>query len=437
MLRTASAAGAGGVALVVAGARPAAAHGVGSGALPAPPWLLSYLGAFAVLAAAVALRATWPAARLASPTAEAGADGGAPIRPGVGHAVGLALFALVLVAAVVGPDTSAANIAPVAVLVVWWVGLPLISLLLGDVMRLGNPFVAVVRLVERWRGEPVAPDRPAPIWVPAAFLGAFGWFFVAYHRPGSPRAVAVLLVGYAVAAIGLGLRWGSRWLATGEGFGALSAAVSTLAPIRRSPLPTGTAPLMLVWVGSTAFDGLASTPFWADVAGSSTGWGRTAFNTVGLVWLTAVAAGLYLGALRVAAALRPDRGGSATVDATALAGPFGGALVPLALGWFVAHDLTLLLFEGQNFITLLSDPIGRGWDLIGSISNTVDYGIVEARWVSWVQVLALFAGHLAAVVLAHDLALQRLRPRTALAVTWSVAAASAASIVAACLLVLG
>jgi hypothetical protein len=158
---------------------------------------------------------------------------------------------------------------------------------------------------------------------------------------------------------------------------------------------------------------------------------------VGLVWVTAVAAGIYLGALRVAAALAPDRGDPARADATSLAGPLGGALVPLALGWFVAHDLTLLLFEGQNFITLLSDPIGRGWDLVGSISHTADYGIVRARWVAWVQLLALFAGHLVAVVLAHDLALRRLRPRAAIAVTWAMAAASAASIVGACLLVLG
>jgi hypothetical protein len=437
VLRTASAAGAGGLALVVAGAGPAAAHDVGAGSLPAPPWLLSYLGAFAVLAAALALRATWPVARLAGRTAEAEARGGAPIRLGVGHAVGTALFALVLGAAVVGPDTSAANIAPVAVLVVWWVGLPLVTLLVGDVMRVANPFVAVVRLLERGRDEPPASRPPAPTWVPAAFLATFGWFLVAYHRPGSPRALAVLLVVYALAAIGLGLRWGSRWLSTGEGFGALSAAVSTLAPIRRSPLPAGTAPLMLVWVGSTAFDGVSSTQFWADVVGSSVGWERTAFNTVGLVWLTAVAAGVYLGALRAAALMGAGRGDRATADATSLADPLGGALVPVALGWFVAHDLTFLLFEGQNFITLLSDPIGRGWDLVGSISHTVDYDIVRARWVAWLQLVALFAGHLAAVVLAHDLALRQLRPRAALRVTWAMAAASAASIVGACLLVLG
>ena len=56
-----------------------------------------------------------------------------------------------------------------------------------------------------------------------------------------------------------------------------------------------------------------------------------------------------------------------------LAAALGVALVPLAIGWFIAHDLTLLLFEGQNFLALLSDPLGRGWDLFGTIDRTIDY----------------------------------------------------------------
>ena len=39
------------------------AHDVGGGALPAPPWLLAYIGVAIMLGTAVALRATWPATR--------------------------------------------------------------------------------------------------------------------------------------------------------------------------------------------------------------------------------------------------------------------------------------------------------------------------------------------------------------------------------------
>ncbi len=40
------------------------AHNVGGGALPAPPWLLSYIGAAIVFGTAAALRVTWPTVRL-------------------------------------------------------------------------------------------------------------------------------------------------------------------------------------------------------------------------------------------------------------------------------------------------------------------------------------------------------------------------------------
>jgi hypothetical protein len=424
-------------ALVVVLADPAAAHQVGNGAMPAPPWLLAYLGAFAVGATALVLRSSWPRPRFAH--RRPAAEGTAPPAPvGVGNLIGVVLLLLVLAAAVLGPDSGAANIAPVAVLVVWWVGLPLAALLLGDVMRAVNPFVGLVRIAERTGAGSGAAGATAPTWIPAAFLFTFGWFFVAYHRPGSPRAVAVLLVLYSLAAVGAGLRWGSRWLATGEGFGALSAAVSTVAPVRRSPAPAGTAALMVVWLGSVVFDAFASTPFWEDVAADVTGWERTLRSTAGLVWMTAVVAGLYLGALAFGAwwagRHRGEDDPGRPRDPRVV---LGVALVPVALAWFVGHDLTLLLFEGQNFIALLSDPIGRGWDLAGTISQTVDYGLAQAAWVPWVQVTAVLGGHLAAVVISHDAALALRRRRAASALTTSLSVAIAASVAMAALLVLG
>jgi hypothetical protein len=427
---------------LIATAGPAAAHSVGGGELPAPPWLLSYVGAFAVAATAVALRATWPAPRFSGLTRDDALepeDGAAvPAAPSVeraplglhlGHALGLGLLVLVFVAALVGPDSAAANVAPVAVLVVWWVGLPILCLVAGDVMKAINPFVGIVGALQP--GHERMERRPAPTWTGAAFLLAFAWFFIAYHRPGSPRSLAVFLAAYVLAAVLGGLVWGRRWLATGEGFGALSAAVALISPWRRHTAPPpGLAALMVVWLGSTAFDAFTSTPFWIDVIGASQGWSRTFLHSVGLAWMIAVVAGIYLGVLRLA-------GRSDEEDPTSIAAPLGVALGPLAVSWFLAHDLTLLLFEGQNFVALMSDPIGEGWDLFGTITRTIDYGLVQATWVRWVQLALLGIGHVAAVVLGHDLALQLVRRRAAMAITWGLAGAAAISIVAAALMVLG
>lgn len=406
---------------------PMFAHNVGGGALPAPPWLLSYIGAAFVFGTAAVLRATWPTARLGR--TEAGDDEAPDV--GVGHIVGLLLLAAALTAAVAGPDSAAANIAPAAVLVVWWVGLPIACLLLGDVMRAINPFMAIVAVLHRLRSPD--DDRPgAPAWTSAAFLAAFSWFFLAYHRPGSPRALATFLVAYTVVAVGAGLRWGRAWLAAGEAFGGLSAAVARIG-LRRpaGPAPAGTAGLMIVWIGGTAFDAFASTPFWVDILGTSRGWSRTLLNTVGLVWLTAIVAGAFLVVVRLA-----ERGREDTPTPTRLTVPLGVALVPLATGWFLAHDLTLLLFEGQNFYALLSDPLGKGWDVFGTLNHTIDYQLVLGSWVRWTQLVVLVVGHVATVVLLHDTALGLLRRRPAMRTTWAMAAVASASITGAALLVL-
>lgn len=394
------------------------AHLVEGGAGPAPPWLLSYIGAFLMVVVAVWLRATWLKPRLEGvlPSADDPTAAPRPVRITPLNAVGILLLGGALAAAIIGPDSAAANVAPVAVLVVWWVGLPILCLVLGDVMRWINPFT------------PLAPDRDrepgAPAWTSAAFLFAFAWFFLAYHRPGSPRSLAVFLVVYIGAAIAGGFVWGRRWLATGEGFGGLSAALATISPWRRQAVPPpGLAALMCVWLGSSLFDGFASTPFWGDVLGTSLGWDRTLLNTVGLVWMVAIVAGAYLLVTRLAT--------------EPLATPLAVALVPLAAGWFVAHDLTLLLAEGQNFIALISDPIGRGWDLFGTIHNTIDFEIAQAGWVVWVQLVALGAGHAATVVVGHDTALRLVSARQAMRVTWGLAAAAIAAIVSAVLLILG
>lgn len=406
------------------------AHNVGGGALPAPPWLLAYLGAALVLATAVVLRATWMTPRRAQPSEPAPT---ATPRVHVGNLVGIALLAAVGGAAVAGPDSAAANIAPVAVLVVWWVGLPLLCLLVGDVVRALNPFVGIVGLLRR---PATPPADPPPAWVPAAFLASFSWYFLAYHRPGSPRSLALFLATYTVVAVAAGLRWGSAWLATGEGFGALSHAVARVG-LRRphDPVAPGTVALMVVWLAGTTFDAFANTSFWLDVLGTSEGWVRTGLNTVGLVWLTAVAGGAALAVLR--AGDRRPGAADAAAPTVGLVPVLGLALVPLAAGWFLAHDLTLLLFEGQNFLALLSDPLGRGWDLVGTFDNTIDYRVVEARWVRWAQLALLGVGHVTAVVLIHDGALHVRGRRDAMRTTWAMAAVSAASVVAAALLVLG
>ena len=81
------------------------------------------------------------------------------------------------------------------------------------------------------------------------------------------------------------------------------------------------------------------------------------------------------------------------------------SLIPILAAYVVAHYFSLLAFQGQDLWRLASDPLGDGSDLFGGANAAIDYGIVSANLTWYVQVFALVAGHVAALVLAHDRAL--------------------------------
>ena len=84
-----------------------------------------------------------------------------------------------------------------------------------------------------------------------------------------------------------------------------------------------------------------------------------------------------------------------------LARSFALTLVPIAIGYHVAHYLVYLLVQGQYMIPLLSDPFGRGWNLFGTAGYRVDVALAGARF-SWYTALgAIVIGHVFAVYLAH------------------------------------
>ncbi len=408
---------------VMAMASPAGAHSTGGGGLPEPRVL--GFGAVAALAIGAALLgAWWPSARLSRfHPAEAEP---APDTPLAGGVLGIIGLALVLFTALAGLTTQAANPAPWAVGVVFWVGLPLSCVLFGDVFRWINPYATAVRLLTLRARRPA--ERTAPPWVAAAFLFSFIWYLLAYYRPGSPRALAMFLTLYSAAAVASGWRWGHRWLATGEGFGALSSTVARLSPGgARGPLPPGVAPLMTVWLGGVAFDLVGSSNRWINVLGSSRGWGRTLLDTAGLAWMTGMVAALYLLVVWVA-----ERG-----QTLRLAAPLGVALIPLATGWFLAHDLSLLLTEGQNALILASDPLGRGQDLFGTVNGTIDYGLLTQSWLRWTELALAVVGNLAALVVFHDTALSLVTRRHAVRATMVMAALLSVTMGAGIALVLG
>lgn len=403
------------------------AHGVGSRAdLPLPVWLFAYSAAFALLISFVALRILWPRPRLAAAAAGRATapaiDTAARILTVVAQALILALFLTTLVAAWFGVDSVAANLAPTAFYVVFWVGMQVVSAVFGDVWRRVNPLWIIAAGLDRVaRRDPDSSSATgvwASHWPAAVGLGAFLWLELAYHEPGSTAAVGTFLGVYTLFVLAGATLFGAGWVRTGDGFAVLFTLLGALAPFHRDdagrlrvrwpgaglsdvePRP-GTLAVILVLLGGTTFDGFSRTQLWDDVVGTRRDWDLTMVNSLGLALVVGTVAVLFVLATRLVAVLAGDHDG--TVEQ---AWRWAPSLIPIVLAYAIAHYFSLLVFEGQAFVALLSDPLGEGWDLFGTADDLIDFTVVSPNTIAYVQVAAIVIGHVCGVTAAHDRAVE-------------------------------
>lgn len=404
------------------------AHGVGErGDLPLPLWLFAYGAGGAVVVSFAALGLLWRRSRLEEEhpgrllpdwLQVAARSVAVPAR-----VAALVLYVAVVVAALAGDESTSFNLAPIVVYIWFWVAVQAASALLGDVWRVLNPLDTLAAagswFNRRVLGRTTEP-RPDPgwgRWPAVAGLFGFVWLELVYVDPGSPRVLGVAIVVYSVAMLAAAARWGRGWLREGDAFAAWFGLLAKMAPFHtdeagrlrvRPPLTgltgirvvPGTVPLIVVALGSTSFDGFTRIQFWTDLVGTRTGWEVVPLATAGLVWLIAVVGAAYAGSMRVAARLTGR-------DHEELVRWFAHSLIPIAFAYVVAHYFSLLVLDGQDVWRLLSDPLGRGWDLFGTASYRVNYTLVSTTFIAWVQAGAIVLGHVAGVLMAHDRAVAR------------------------------
>ncbi len=411
------------------------AHGiVGRADLPIPQALF-WVAALLVLALSfVALALGWTRPRLA----------GLPRRPlfrlpraleVVCGAIGVFVFFVVVYAGIAGTDAQSENLAPTAVYVGFWIGIPFLSLLLGDVFRLFNPWRALGRATG-WIASRVSSELPEPLEYPerlGRFPAAVGLFCFAicelcWADATQPGPLALIMLVYLVAMLmGMSLYGVEPWVRNADAFGVLFGLIGSLAPLGRAddgrielhfpgtgasrlaPI-AGTSALLVISVGSTAFDGAKEGALFNDIVqelqsafgslGFSLGTALELGFVVGLVVAVAVVGAIW--ALGIAGMSLPP----SLPDRRALARAFAHTLIPISGGYLVAHYFSLLAYNGQNLWPLANDPLGNGSDLFGGASAGIDYGVVSATAIWYVQVGALVVGHVGGLVLAHDRALE-------------------------------
>ena len=351
---------------------------------------------------------------------------------GIAAATALAFAGWVLLAGLWGPQTQANALLGVFY-VLLWVGLVAISLLVGPVWRVISPVRTVYLLLQRITPERLARPRLSypESWGyrPAAVgLFAFVWMELASPNPAALPWVRTWLLGYTVVLLVGAWLCGQRWFARVDPFGVYSMAVSRLSPFRRDPqtgrigignpfdhllsLPIrpGVVAVLAVLLGSTAFDSFSSSVTWRNFADRlakavhvvPVSVSLSALRTIGLLVFVAVVATTFSLAARAT-------GGVDREERRALPGELAHSLIPIVVGYIFAHYLSYLVERGQQAVSALADPLGRGWNLLGLGHLHVAYVLsMHPTVLAVIKVSSVVTGHIVAVIAAHDKALRLL-----------------------------
>jgi hypothetical protein len=340
------------------------------------------------------------------------------------RAAGFVLFLYVAAAAILGKDLVINPLFGVFY-VWWWVGLVPLSLLLGPVWKAISPVRTINLAFAKVSGSDpehgvfTYPERLGH-WPAAIGLFAFVWLELVYPystelgpvRLWAATYVAVMLVGGALFGNVFYERadpfevystLASRMSAWGRRDGVLLIR-SPLANLDSTPALPGLVGVVAVLFGSTAFDSFKDSTHWVQfVQGSTT----SAYLLNNLALLTFC---LGVGAIFAAGTMLTGLGED--LHRKQLPDLFAHSVVPIVVGYVIAHYLSYLVEVGQLTLIQLSDPFSDGSNLLGTGNLDVNY------WLSYhptlladIKVLAVVAGHVLGVVAAHDRAIRILPPR--------------------------
>lgn len=369
---------------------------------------------------------------------------------GTGRGVTVAALVLCIVGGMVGTQRPLENLSMTLFWVVFVLGTPYLCAICGDFYSVINPWRAIVDFVERLMGHRFEGKHSYPLalgyWPALLLYMAFIWLELFGQL--SPRGLSIALIVYTALTLAGSWLFGSRtWLKYAELFSVFLRLVGTMAPFSweqgadddrkmpgarvrpRAPFAgalveraEGVAMVVFIlfMLSSTAYDGLHSTLPWVTVYWNGiyphlatwldvTPAGQVASGTrLYYVWqwlALILSPGAYLVVLWlfVWLAKKTARSMQSVRDLTIA---FSMSLVPIAFVYHLTHYYTLLLAQAGQLLRLVSDPLGVGWDLFGTVKTEVGPIFLDVEVIWHTQVAVIVLGHIIGVYIAHVAALR-------------------------------
>lgn len=378
-------------------------------------------------------------------------EGAKPRRgPRVPHAVVVLLQSLAVVfvaflvlVAITGRQSPVLNAAVIAFWVLTIPLLPLAHLLCGGMYEVASPFALAARLVTSGasarRREHPAVDRLG-YWPAVLFLLLLFWFELAFKPvPDTPALFGALAVLYIVFQVAMGALLGEAWFRGGEIFQAVTSLASSIAwlalvrdddgfvRLRRGfdmdrflPDLPGRQALITLWLAGVLADGVRVTPIWQAITKAAgdfsaslgqLGSGARTLNLGDLaldsaeILATWAAFGVFFWIFTWLAATLSRRSPAEVAKVVA------PSLIPIALAYLLAHNLTQVLVIGPMMWSAAGAGAQAATFMLTQNASHLSPPVIFA-----IEVGAIVLGHVAAVVIAHG-RIARVEPDPALAVS--------------------
>jgi len=343
--------------------------------------------------------------------------------------VGFVLFLYTAMVAVFGKDLLTNPLFGIFY-VWWWVALVPLSLLFGRVWRAISP-VRTINLIfaKVSGGDPETGVYRYPEWLghwPAAIgLYAFVWMELVYPYSTELGPVRLWCAVYVALMLIGGALFGNVFYERADPFEVYSSLVAKLSVwgrrdgvlLVRSPLANldtvtpraGLVAVTAVLFGSTAFDSFKDSTHWVTFLQGSDyinnhSWAPTLVNNLALLGFC-LAVGVIFAAGTMLTGVEPG------FRRRTLPGLFAHSIVPIIVGYIIAHYLSYLLEAGEATLIKASDPFSNGSNWFGTANWKVDYYFAyHPTMLADIKVLAVVCGHVVGVIAAHDRAV-KLLPR--------------------------
>jgi len=350
-----------------------------------------------------------------------------------------------LIIGLTGPQNPLMNLIPHVLWVNWWIGMPLLFMVFGNVLQVFSPVNTLFNAIALPFKKPLIPLLKYPSWLgcwPATFLLlSWCWIEVIYPNAALPRYISVIVIIWLITCASLKIVFGKDCVRNHidffaiyfSYFGMTSAlnyhgkkgqGISFISPfkgllISNQTSTPGSVSFVIAMLSTVLFDGFHSSNAWQfyeqfltkylpkllDINGYVAG-----AIGVFLVWFVLYA--IFLLSCGLNLILSKYFYSDIKMNFQTIVKNFAPTLVPIAIAYLIAHNFSSLILQGQNFLALLSDPYQLGWDICGTADLRPDITLIDAKLTWYVAISSILLGHIISIWLCHMTALKLFSSRS-------------------------